>query len=464
MIRPMQNATSPFALANVRRFIAFRVFFKARFYYPVFTILFLDYGLTIEQFSLLNTVWAFTIVLAEIPSGALADLVGRRRLLVATSLLMVWEMALIAFVPLGNSSLVFWVFLVNRVLSGLAEAMASGADEALAYDTLVAHGDPEDWPRVLDIQMRMLHAGYLVAMTLGAAVYDPGTVNRVLHWLGSGVTVDQHTSMRFPVYLTLLLALLAFLATWGMRDPVPVGPSAGERIDTRTRIRDAVRITLRAGQWILQTPFAMAVILFGMALDHVLRLLVTLSSQYYRLIDLPEASFGLIGSAVALLGLVVPRIARALVEKSTPGRNLGRLTAIAFFSVWGLTLFVPWFGLLPMMTVYVAMMFTSFFTSHYLNRIAVSDQRATVLSFKGLAFNAAYGLIGILYAVLIGHLRHRQEILHPAAGRVLVENRAFTASVDWFPWYLLAVLVLVFLVCRIRGASCGCGGGSHPAP
>ena len=56
--------TSPFALANVRRFIAFRAFFNARFYYPVFTILFLDYGLTIEQFALLNTVWAFTIVLA----------------------------------------------------------------------------------------------------------------------------------------------------------------------------------------------------------------------------------------------------------------------------------------------------------------------------------------------------------------------------------------------------------------
>jgi hypothetical protein len=65
--------SSPFALSNVRRFIAFRAFFNARFYYPVFTILFLDYGLTIEQFALLNTVWAFTIVLAEVPSGALAD-------------------------------------------------------------------------------------------------------------------------------------------------------------------------------------------------------------------------------------------------------------------------------------------------------------------------------------------------------------------------------------------------------
>ena len=70
MDRNMNNAlpaTSPFALNNIRMFIAFRVFFNARFYYPVFTILFLDFGLTISQFAILNAVWAGTIVLMEVP-------------------------------------------------------------------------------------------------------------------------------------------------------------------------------------------------------------------------------------------------------------------------------------------------------------------------------------------------------------------------------------------------------------
>ena len=115
---------SPFALSNVRRSIAFRAFFNSRFYYPVFTILFLDYGLSIEQFAILNTIWAFTIVLSEVPSGALADLIGRKQLLVTTSILMILEMALLAFVPLGNSTLIFSAFLINRILSGLAEALS----------------------------------------------------------------------------------------------------------------------------------------------------------------------------------------------------------------------------------------------------------------------------------------------------------------------------------------------------
>jgi MFS family permease len=76
------NGKSALAIRNVRLFIAFRVFFNARFYYPIFTILFLDFGLTLEQFALLNAAWAASIVLLEVPSGALADTIGRRNLAV----------------------------------------------------------------------------------------------------------------------------------------------------------------------------------------------------------------------------------------------------------------------------------------------------------------------------------------------------------------------------------------------
>jgi len=442
--------SSPFALANVRRFIAFRAFFNARFYYPVFTILFLDYGLTIEQFALLNTVWAFTIVLAEVPSGALADLIGRKRLLVTTCWLMIGEMLLLSFVPLGRSSLIFSAFLVNRILSGLAEALASGADEAMAYDTLVAHGDPDDWPRVLDIQMRVQNMAYIFTMTLGAVVYAPGTVNRVLHWFGLQTDLSQQVTMRFPIYLTLGLGILALMTTLGMEDPAVHKKSNGTQQGIWRKIREVSRLTLAAGGWILHTPMALAVILFGMSFDHVLRMLVTMTSQYYRIIDLPEASFGLIGSGVALLGLVVPRIAREMVARFSPINNVFWVLGLSMASLWGLTLLVPYLGVVPMVMVFVSMMLTSFFTSHYLNKITESHQRATVLSFKGLAFNAAYGIIGILYAGLITRLRHGVQETHPLWTLSLVEDEAFRSSMIWFPWYLTVVLVLVTLICWLH--------------
>lgn len=441
----MPSAVSPFAIRNIRLFITFRVFFNARFYYPVFTILFLDFGLTIEQFALLNTVWAITIVCAEVPSGALADILGRKRLIVATSLLMVAEMCLIAFVPLGNPDLIFWAFLTNRILSGLAEAMASGADEAIAYDSLVAEGNPDDWPKVLSLQMRLRSIGTIITMTCGALIYDPSVVNRLLEWLGSTLTVNQQITMRFPLYLTLILALLATITALKMTEERKE-ESAGNGIRTLA----AFKMTWNAAVWIARTPFALAIILFGMCYDHILRMIVTMTSQYYRQIHLPEASFGVIGSAIAMLGLLVPKIAEYMIEKNSPSVNMLWVTGISLVGLFGLTGFFPYWGLLPMALIFIAMMFVSFFTSHYLNRITASYQRATVLSFKGMAFNLAYGLIGFFFATLIAYQRTREAANHPDLPQSAIEELAFHNAIGWFPWYTIVCLVLTFLYCSFR--------------
>jgi hypothetical protein len=235
-----------------------------------------------------------------------------------------------------------------------------------------------------------------------------------------------------------------------MRDPVAhkTAKAAGDGI--WQKIQNVSRVTWTAGGWILATPMALAVILFGMSFDHVLRMLVTMTSQYYRLIELPEASFGLIGSGVALIGLVVPRVAREMVGRFSPIGNVCWVLGLSMASLWGVTLFVPYLGVLPMVMVFVTMMLTSFFTSHYLNKITESQQRATVLSFKGLAFNAAYGMIGILYAGLITRLRHGLQGTNPQWSRALVEDEAFRLSMASFPWYLGGVFLLVVVVCWLH--------------
>jgi len=212
------KSRSPFEIQNVRYFIAFRVFFNARFYYPVFTILFLDFGLSIEQFALLNVVWAAIIVIAEVPSGALADVIGRRNLLVFAGAAMVLEIALICFAPMNNITLIFILFLINRILSGTAEAAASGADEALAYDSLSQEGDINEWGAVLEKEMRYKSIAMAVAMSLGAAVYDPVFMNRILHIIGLNVNLSQDITLRFPLYLTLGMSIMAFMSTLKMKE------------------------------------------------------------------------------------------------------------------------------------------------------------------------------------------------------------------------------------------------------
>ena len=439
---------SPYKIRNIRLFIAFRVFFNCRFYYPVFTILFLDYGLTLEQFALLNAVWAATIVLLEVPSGALADTVGRRNLLVFTGILMVIEMMLLCFAPRGNAQLLFPIFLVNRVLSGAAEASASGADEAIAYDSLQAEGDIADWPRVLEKQMWARSSAFIVAMSLGAAVYDPDLMQTVADWLGINIVLNQGITLRIPPLLTLFMAILTLITALRMRESEHLNQR--ENAGRGTSITDALKLTFAAGGWILRTPFALVIILAGMVFDNCIRMIITLNSQYYRLIDLPEATFGLIGSGLAILGLVMPRVARGMVQTHTPAFNLSIMGVLTLLGLVGMTFFWPIIGLLPLIILVAVIYLENFFQSHYLNRITDSHQRATVLSFKGLSFNLAYGLIGVLYSLLLAYLNLQITAGQPDISGAQLENLVFVKSVAWFPGYFLLTMLAVLVFARWR--------------
>lgn len=447
MNTPPESPASPFAIANIRRFLAFRLLFGVRFYYPIFAVLFLDFGLSVGQFAVLNAVWAATIVLCEVPSGALADVLGRRTLVVTAGALMVIEIAVLCIVPLGDPRLVFAAFLLNRILSGLAEALASGADEALAYDSLKAQGRAADWPQVLATLMRWNSLAFVAALTLGALVYDAATLQALLNQLGWNVALDAQTTLRFPLYLTLITAIGAWWAALGMTE-------SSERPTRATgllpAVTDAMRLTLAAGRWILATPSAWIIIAGGMWLDHLCRLFVTLNSTYFRLIGLPDASFGLIGSGIALVGFAVARFASRLDQRSLPS-NFVLMTVLCLSGLAGATWVLPFgLGLIPVVFIHMALLLTGYLVSHYLNTVTDSSHRATVLSFKGLAFNLGYGGIGLLYAGMLVVLRDTAQI-------PVTEAAVFRASLPWLFGYgvVTGLLIVAIAGAAVRKASTG---------
>jgi len=458
-----RSVESVFEIKNIRLFIAFRMFFNARFYYPVYTILFLDFGLTIQQFALLNVVWAATIVLLEVPSGALADIIGRKKLLVIAGILMVAEIALLCFAPRKNSDLLFGFFFMNRILSGTAEAAASGADEALAYDSLKQNGRSDEWGLILEKQIRFQSIAFIFAMSVGALVYDLSLMQKIVNLLNLNIAVTQEVTLRLPLFLTLLMAILTLITAFRMQETDEAQSRECSALEScRNSVVSALKLTLQTGSWIVKTPVAFVLISAGMIFDHVIRMFITLSSQYYRLISLPEASFGLIGSGLAILGFIIPRLARLMVQKQKPLWNFTILSCLTLLGLIGITLFLPLIGLIPVVLLIAAMYLSSFFLSHYLNQITDSSQRATVLSFKGLFYNLAYGIIGVLYSLLLTFL-HGQISLEQFAGEINdLENEVFIESIGWFPWYFILMFIILALLSKrwlhdSRGARGGKG-------
>jgi MFS family permease len=378
---------------NPGRYVWFVALYNARAYYPVLAILFLDLGLTLDQYVMLNLIWAATIFLFEVPSGALADTFGRKKLLVTASLLMVAEMSCLLFAPKDGGWLLFSVCVANRLLSGLSEAAASGADEALAYDSLPEKNREEAWDAVLARAMRLRSVGYVFAMILGGLMYDPAVVNRVLpeSW-----AVSATFAHRLPVALVLVQGLICVVITLRMVEPkIACHDSLGKACG------GALKLTLSTAKWVFTNPATLVIVVIGMAIDCVVRNFATINSSYYRLIELPEWSFGFIGASLGLLGYVVPTVAANMNKRFGTMTCFGIIACVALVGLIGIARADSRWGLFPAMLLMTTLGFLGFTMSRALNRETGSTRRATVLSVKGLAFNLAYGSFSLGFSLLI---------------------------------------------------------------
>jgi MFS family permease len=406
---------------NAHRFIIFTVFFNARAYYPILAILFLDLGLTLDQFVFLNLIWAATIFIFEVPSGALADTIGRRRLLIAASVLMIIEMLCLLLAPRNGGSTLLLLCIINRICSGLSEACASGADEALAYDSLDKEDRTTAWDKLLASAMRWRSIGFVVAMIIGGLLYDPHIINFLLpvNWQLSAATVH-----RLPVALVLCQAFVCLIFTLRMIEPIHVAKGQ--------TIKHALGLTLATARWVFNHPKTLVVILIGVAIDSVIRNFATINSSYYRLIHLPEWTYGFIGAALGVVGIFVPAIAKKLNEKFTMLANL-LFVALATFA--GLLLLVPaWpiYGVIPVIILMTLMSFLSFTISRVLHQEAESSRRATVLSVKGLIFNLGYGLFSLGFSYLLASYTTQQ-------------GNALPKALAWQVPYFMVLVILLFI-------------------
>lgn len=381
------------AARNPRLYVWFTTLYNARAYYPVLAILFLDLGLTLGQYVMLNLVWAATIFLFEVPSGALADTLGRKTLLVSAAVLMILEMSCLLFAPRDGGWLLLSLCIANRVLSGLSEAAASGADEALAYDSLPEAGREDAWDELLSTAMRHRSAAFVIAMIIGGLMYDPSVINRLL-------PVSLHLSVglahRLPVALVLLQGIACFVISMRMVEPAKIHEDGMWKA-----CRSAAALTLQTAVWVFTQPVTRVIVIIGLSIDAVVRNFATLTSSYYRLIGLPEWIYGFVGAMIGVGGYAVPAIAARLNKRFSTLVNLALIAALALLGLAGIAPASSRWCLLPAMLLMMTMGYLSFTISRALNRETDSSQRATVLSVKGLAFNLGYGGFSLAFSMLL---------------------------------------------------------------
>ena len=125
---------------------------------PVFVMIMLDRGLSLAEIGLVSAAQAIIVVLLELPTGGLADALGRRPVLLLASLFDLASFGLM----LGAHDVV--AFAVVWGLQGIYRALESGPLEAWFVDALL-HADP-----AADVERNLAGGGVVIglAMALGA--------------------------------------------------------------------------------------------------------------------------------------------------------------------------------------------------------------------------------------------------------------------------------------------------------
>ena len=196
---------------------------------PIAVPFFQSKGLTMQQVFLLQALFGAIVVAMEIPSGYVADRIGRKDTLVAGALCL----------GIGHSMLLFAQdftgLAVFEVLLGIGVSLISGADLALLYDTELALGKQGETPNAV----RNMHVAQSISEAAAAIA-----CSLLMLW-----------SVQAVVWAQVLVGWIPFVVAMSLVEP----PAHGAEHAPALRVREVFAHLLANGSVMRMTVLALSV-------------------------------------------------------------------------------------------------------------------------------------------------------------------------------------------------------------
>ena len=335
----------------------------ASFIWGINTIFLLDAGLSNLEAFAANAFFTAGMVLFEVPTGIVADTVGRRASYLLGTLTLTASTLL--YVMLWQVEAPFWQWAIVSLLLGLGFTFFSGAVEAWLVDALVATGYRGDMETVFG-------RGQMVT---GAAMLG-GSV--------AGGFIAQQTSLGVPFVLRGVILSVMFVVAFKLMHDIGFSPEKGGR--PLAEMRKVASASIEYGWRVPAVKWLMVEALFtgGVGIYAFYALQPYLLELYgdpqaYQIAGLVAA---IVAGAQIVGGVAAPSIRRLF------HRRTSALIATAGLSVitLGLIGIVENFWAVIGLTAVWGLLFAAArpIRQAYINGLIPSRQRATILSFDSL--------------------------------------------------------------------------------
>ncbi|OHD22371.1 MAG: hypothetical protein A2Y38_22090 [Spirochaetes bacterium GWB1_59_5] len=352
---------------------------------PVLNLLRLSKGLSLAELGFSAAITAGVVVALELPTGVLADRIGRKRCYLAA----------LAFQVAAYASLLFASGFVAvsaaLALYGVSRALSSGSLEALLIDQYIETKGDETLHRL----MSTINAADTIGLALGsiAGGFIPGL------WSALVPSANRyHGNLLAMLALLAVLGILVVLAVREERPPMRSGPRLGAFISESLAF-------MRSSKALL------AILIIALAWGIAFSAIETYWQP--RVVELagsvgsasPDRLNGFLSAGYFLAALLGSLVAPLLIEKTRIGAAplllILRLLTAAFIVALAMQTRTGGFAIL-----YLSMFFWNGMSSPpestMLNRMLPSDKRASMLSAVSLAVQLG-GLLGsVAFGLVVG--------------------------------------------------------------
>jgi MFS family permease len=337
------------------------------FIWGINTIFLLDAGLSNLEAFAANAFFTAGMVLFEVPTGIVADTVGRRfSYLLGTVTL---TASTLLYVLLWQVEAPFWQWALVSMLLGLGFTFFSGAVEAWLVDALTATGFTGE-----------LESVFGRGQVVGGVAMLTGSV--------AGGFIAQQTSLGVPFLLRGAVLAVMFVVAFRLMHDTGFTPVKGGR--PLAEMRKIASASIDYGWRVPAVKWLMVEALFtgGVGIYAFYALQPYLLELYgdphaYQIAGLVAA---IVAGAQIAGGLAAPRIRRLFHRRTSALISMAILSVLtlgligAFESFWAVIGLICVWGLLFAATMPIR--------QTYINGLIPSPQRATILSFDSLMGSA----------------------------------------------------------------------------
>ena len=388
--------------SNIFKFYLFKFISAMFFHSPIFVIYLRGY-ISLTEVMVLEVFAGFTTMILEIPSGAFADMVGRKQaMLVGTA-----SFSLAYLIYLKAPSIVplfpFILFIVARCLTATSITFLSGADSAFLYDSLKEIGLENDFRKIMGNAQALYELGIAFAALVGGLL----------------TKIDIST----PYVANVCIFIVASLVILTFREP---------RHYETLRLAQYWKHQKESVRFVLMHPRVRWITFFyGMVHTFTFIGLILFTQPYLALVGVPLPYFGFIYCAAVLFSAVIAKTCYKIDERLSERKSLFMMPGFLFLAYLAMSQITQIYGIVFLLFIHFVVAYLTPIMDHHTHVHLKSISRATVLSVR----NLAGGIASAIFSPFLGYIADTYSL---TTALILSAAIILVLSTIMFPFFRLS--------------------------